>query len=101
MRILECLCIRRFDSISNLALEFKVANSTLRNDILILSCEYPIFTKRGKGGGVSVADGYKLGVKYMTTDEVELLEKICLELNGREQIIMRNIIKKFKRPVSV
>ena len=44
--ILEVLCFRRFDTVANLAFEFGVTDRTIRNDILTLSLEYPIYTCR-------------------------------------------------------
>ena len=46
--ILEVLCFRRFDTVANLAFEFGVTDRTIRNDILTLSLEYPIYTTKGK-----------------------------------------------------
>ena len=45
--ILEVLCFRRFDTVANLAFEFGVTDRTIRNDILTLSLEYPIYTTKG------------------------------------------------------
>ena len=50
--ILEVLCFRRFDTVANLAFEFGVTDRTIRNDILTLSLEYPIYTTKGNGGGI-------------------------------------------------
>lgn len=47
MQILEVLCERRHESVGNLAFEFGVANSTIRNDIQILSCSYRFIRRRG------------------------------------------------------
>ena len=40
--ILEDLCMRRFERINNLAFQYGVTERTIRNDIMILSLEYPI-----------------------------------------------------------
>jgi len=52
--ILEVLCLRRFETVANLAFEFNVTDRTIRNDILILSLDYPIYTSKGNGGGIRV-----------------------------------------------
>ena len=99
MAILAILCKRRFEKVENLAFEFGVCEWTIRQDVMELSLSYPIYTKTGKyGGGVYVVDGYKLGMKYMTTEQTELLEKILLELTGGEFLTMQSIIKTFKEP---
>ena len=57
--IFDALCIRRQDTVENLASEFGVSEKTIRRDIEELSCSYPIETVRGRyGGGVKVADWY-------------------------------------------
>ena len=48
--ILDALCIRRQDTIANLAEEFGVNEKTIRRDIEELSCSYPIETVRGRYG---------------------------------------------------
>ena len=50
--LLEVLCRRRHDTYDNLAFEFNVSRRTIRRDIAILMCSYPIETSRGYGGGV-------------------------------------------------
>lgn len=45
--ILETLCRTRYDTTKNLAIMFGVSRSTVRRDIIFLSCSYPLQTKRG------------------------------------------------------
>ena len=52
-RLLEVLCLRRYDTCANLAHEFHVCQRTIRYDIEILMCSYPIETVRGRYGAVS------------------------------------------------
>ena len=82
MKIINILCDRRFEQIDNLAFEFDVANSTIRNDISILSLNYPIYTTQGKGGGIHVSDGYYIGREYLKPSQEELLGKLALTLDG-------------------
>lgn len=63
--ILEALCDRRRDTVENLATEFDVSHRTIRNDILVLSCSYPVYTVQGNGGGIFVAEGFRLGRRYL------------------------------------
>ena len=53
-KILEVLCLRRHDTYRNLAHEFNVSTGTIRRDIVVLTCSYPIETVRGNYGGVRV-----------------------------------------------
>lgn len=98
MQIIEVLCERRHESVANLAFEFGVTTRTIKNDLLILTCSYPVYTTQGNGGGVHIVDGYRLGKKYMTEKETELLEKLAARLSGDEFATMQSIIKKFKEP---
>ena len=93
--ILEVLCFRRFDTVANLAFEFSVTDRTIRNDILTLSLEYPIYTTKGNGGGIHVDEKYRLGKTYLKKDQQELLERLLPNLNGKDATTMREIIKTF------
>ena len=93
--ILEDLCVRRFERINNLAFQYGVTARTIRNDIMILSLEYPIYTAQGNGGGVYVDERFKLGKAYLKSEQQELLERILPELNGKDAETMKSIIKTF------
>ena len=98
MKILEVLCVRRHDTIKRLSEEFNVSERTIRYDIKVLECSYPLYTTQGTGGGVHVMDGYRLGMKYLTDEQAELLERICGNLEGRDLSIAKEILKIFKKP---
>lgn len=98
MKIIEVLCVRRHDTIKNLAEEFNVSERTLRYDIGILECSYPIYTIQGRGGGVHIIEGYRLGMKYLSDEQVELLERICSGLVGKDLKILKDILTTFKKP---
>lgn len=93
--ILEELCVRRFEKINNLAFEFGVSERTIRNDILILSLDYPIYTAQGNGGGIYVDEKFRLGNKYLKGEQQELLERLLTELDGKDAETMTSIIKTF------
>lgn len=98
MAILEVLSERRHDSVKNLANEFGVSIRTIKYDIEALILAYPVYTTQGNGGGVYVVEGYRLGRKYMTDKQTELLEKIAKKLDGEDMEIMRSILKTYKAP---
>lgn len=57
--LLEVLCRRRHDTCENLAHEFDVSEQTIRRDIAVLTCSYPVETVfGGHGGGVRIKDGF-------------------------------------------
>ncbi len=93
--ILEILCMRRFETVENLAFEFGVTGRTIRNDILILSLDYPIYTVQGNGGGIHVDENYRLGKSYLKDEQRELLERLMPNLIGKDAEIMKSILKTF------
>ncbi len=93
--ILEVLCLRRFETVANLAFEFNVTDRTIRNDILILSLDYPIYTSKGNGGGIRVDENYRLGKTYLKDEQQELLQRLLPELDGKDVEVMKSIIKTF------
>lgn len=98
MQLLEVLCERRRDNVMNLANEFNVSRNTIKNDIVILSCSYPIYTTQGKGGGVHVVEGFSIGKKYLTGKQRDLLERLKEGLNGEDLATMQAILKTFGEP---
>lgn len=93
--LLEDLCMRRFEKVSNLAFQYGVTERTIRNDILILSLEYPIYTAKGNGGGVYVDENFRLGKVFLKSEQQELLEKILPGLDEKDSEVMKSIIKTF------
>ena len=94
--IIEVLCQRRYDTRENLASEFNVSKRTIENDVLALSLEYPIYTVQGNGGGIYVEKDYKLDRKYLSDEQVELLETLARGLSGKQAEVMQSILKTFK-----
>ena len=95
-RLLEVLCIRRHDTCDNLAHEFHVANSTIRRDLEILICSYPIETVRGRyGGGVKVSDGYYLYHKALAPKQAALLQRLRDQMDGDDLIVLNSILLQF------
>ena len=97
--ILEVLCLRRFDTIDHLANEFGVSRRTIRYDLEVLQCSYPIETVKGGGGGVRVMDGYYIGMKYLNSGQAALLEKLSETLSGDELLMMQSILKTFSKAI--
>ena len=96
--IIENLCRRRKDTVDRLAEEFGVSRRTIRYDLEVLQCSYPIETVKGGGGGVRVMDGYYIGMKYMTDSQTSLLNKLSENLSGDELDTMQSILKTFSNP---
>ena len=93
--ILEDLCMRRFERINNLAFQYGVTERTIRNDIMILSLEYPIYTAQGNGGGIYVDKNFRLGKVFLKNEQQELLERLLPGLDGKDAEVMKAILKTF------
>lgn len=93
--ILEDLCMRRFERINNLAFQYGVTERTIRNDIMILSLEYPIYTAQGNGGGIYVDKNFRLGKVFLKNEQQELLERLLPGLEGKDAEVMKAILKTF------
>ena len=100
-KLLEVLCVRRHDTCDNLAHEFHVSNATIRRDIAVLMCSYPIETICGRyGGGVRVAEGYYLNYKPskhkgLTPKQMALLRKLKEQLDGDDLDTLNSILVQF------
>ena len=94
-KILEVLCQRRRDTYANLAHEFGVCKGTIRRDITVLTCSYPIETVSGGHGGVRVAEWFHLDRRTLNADELELLNRLGQLLHGRDLEVMNRLITQF------
>lgn len=93
--IIEALCERRYETRENLAFEFNVTSRTITHDILMLSIDYPIYTSGGKGGGIYVAEGYRLDGRYMTEKQTKLLRRLSKNLDGEDLEELKSVIRAF------
>ena len=98
MSIIETLSERRSDSIDNLAFEFGVSRRTMRNDIEILSLSFPLYTIPGPRGGVFVEEGFRLGKRYLSNEQTELLMKLLPTLSDNDATVMKSILQEFGIP---
>ena len=81
--ILEDLCMRRFERINNLAFQYGVTERTIRNDIMILSLEYPIYTAQGNGGGIYVDKNFRLGKVFLKSEQQNYWKGFCRGLTAK------------------
>lgn len=100
MEILDVLIQRRFVKIDELANEFGVSRRTVIRDVQVLSCSHPILTETGPAGGVKIAEGYRLGMRYLNDEQKSLLEKLSETLTGNELATMQSILKTFSKPTN-
>ena len=64
----------------------------------MLSFYFPLFTTKGTGGGVHLVDGFRLGMKYLTDKQYEILYQISERLDGEEKVVVSGILKTFAYP---
>ena len=94
-KILEVLCLRRHDTYGNLAHEFNVSTGTIRRDIVVLTCSYPIETVQGGHGGVRVAEWFHLDRRMLNAEEIALLRRLEESLDDHDRETLNRIIAVF------
>lgn len=95
-QILELLCQRRKETVSNLAAELGVCERTIRRDIEMLTLQYPIETVCGRyGGGVKLTDWYYQGRRRLTPRQTALLRRLAAGLQGEDLEDMNQILVQF------
>ena len=94
-KILETLCLRRHDTYRNLAHEFNVSTGTIRRDIVVLTCSYPIETVQGGHGGVRVAEWFHLDRRSLNPAEITFLRRLGEHLTGPDLEMLNRIIAAF------
>lgn len=94
-RIMYYLDDRRRATGPELAAHFGVSLGTIMVDIEILTCEYPITTRKGRYGGIFVPETWHYDRRYLTDRQEELLRKICAGLEGDDRETMEGILTAF------
>ena len=94
-KLLEVLCLRRFDTAGNLAHEFNVCRATIHRDIEILTCSYPLEVIQGGHGGVKVADWFHLDRRSLNSDEITFLRRVAELLTAADREKLNRIITQF------
>ena len=94
-KILEVLCLRRQETTSNLAHEFNVSRGTIRRDIVVLTCSYPIETVQGGHGGIRVAEWFHLDRRSLNSAEITFLRRLGESLDGPDLEMLNRIIATF------
>lgn len=104
MEMIKVLCLRRHETMGNLAFEFGVSLRTVQRDITVITSIIPIYIKMGRyGGGIYVMDHFQLGNVHMDKNEILLMQKIrCYfftvekeYLDGAEKELLEKIIYKY------
>lgn len=94
-KIIERLSCRRYETIPQLAHEFGVSRSTIKRDLTILLTEYPIVSICGKGGGISLPEGYYISEKHLSPMQADAIRKCLLTANSEIRPILESILIDF------
>lgn len=89
------LCGARFGTTQQLADRFGVYERTIRSDLVVLSCTYPIETSFGPYGGIRVSDWYHPGQTQLSAAQTSLLVRVRTDLDGEDLKVMNSILIQF------
>ena len=95
MEIISILAARGHATMGELAWELDVSRRTIMNDVMLLSFDYPIYTKQGEGGGVFITENYKPYTNTLTETELETLCRLYGKAEGKEKEILFRLIHKY------
>lgn len=94
--ILHLLCKRRHETAINLSAELGVSERTIRADLVILSCYYPIqVVRRRFGGGIHLPDWFHMESRTLSSKQQVLLMKVRKTLSGDDLQVMNSILAQF------
>ena len=96
--MIEYLSLNRYVSVTEMRNVFHISRATVLRDVEILSCSVPIYTVRGKGGGIRVADGWYLSKTYLRDEQEQLLRNLLPNLSEKDQQTMNGILQMFAKP---
>lgn len=83
-----------------IAKKFSVCRTTIYSDVNFLSSYVPIYTRRGKRGGLFILEGYKQELfMYLSKDEEQLLKILLIErTDEKERFLLKSIINHYAMP---
>lgn len=98
--ILEVLSAKRYSTLDYLTEIFGVCKSTIKEDILKLSFEYPIYTVQGKSGGIFVDDDWEYKPNYLNQKQIDMLKKYKNNprCSKEDKELLESIINDFSAP---
>lgn len=96
--ILYYISDRRKVTVQEIAYEFNISVATVKRDVQVLMCSYPITTVNCRGGGVCAMDGWYASKRYMTDKQEYLLRQLLAGLQPDDQKTMEGILAAFAKP---
>lgn len=102
--LLSLLKRRRYDTLSNLAMEFNVSKKTIRRDVDILCMKEFLTIKSGRfSGGIYYVGERNVSIKTLNENQIAVLKKIiqyarqkvCCILSEKEILVLYSIFEDF------
>lgn len=94
-KILELMNLRRHETMQHLAEEFGVSRLTIYRDFLTFAEEYPFIHTFGRGGGVSLPDGYYLSRNYLSPNQADAIRRNLDKVSSEDREIFQSILYNF------
>lgn len=98
--LMRILVLRRRETARHLAKELGVSEKTIRRDIVALTVDYPLETKAGKGGCISVPEWYHPHRHILTREHQKVLVNMMNRGNSYEARIVKQILDQCGSPTS-
>jgi len=89
---------RRRETMKHLAVELGVTDRTIRNDVTILTVDYPLETIRGNGGCVKVANWYHPHKNILSQEQQAVLTQLMNKVDEPQQRVLREMLVEFGSP---
>ena len=91
--IMRIMVARRQENMTNLAAELGVTTRTIRTDIEILTCQYPLTTVRGNGGGVLLDPSYHPYKNTLSRKQTEVLISLLGRATDEERLVVEDLLR--------
>ena len=98
IEIIKYLCKCRASTVEQLAFEFEVSTKTISRDLTLLSLSHPIEVRQGRGGGVFVMEGYRLGKVYLKDRQETVIRKYIEIAPVEDKEDLESILTDFAKP---
>ena len=96
--IIRILTARRSETAAHLATELGVSASTIYRDILALTAEYPIDTRRGNGGCVQLASWYHPHRSILSAEQQRVLMRLMESCDEYQAHVLHEMLLEYGSP---
>lgn len=96
--IMRILTARRVETASQLAQELGVHINTIQRDVLALTTEYPLETRRGNGGCVYLPDWYHPHRNILSNEQKQTLSQLMESANEQQAKVLRELLLEYGSP---